>query len=177
MKTLTIILIAILIALTTSAQTTISVPQYPDSVKHKVAVSLCWNNILMAVNFAKSQGMTVEEYGKYAGQQAIPYWSMDMEFKQFAYNFIGSWAIMSKGVEILSQTDNKIVFRIAKVYPMIEEQESFVSVTFKELITYMEALYIQICDHLGLKLKLEITPEGVISSIEKEINTLKAKKS
>jgi hypothetical protein len=140
MKTLTIIFITILISFTTAAQTTISVPQYPDSVKHKVAVSLCWNNVLMAVNFAKSQGMTVEEYGKYAGQQAIPYWNKDMEFKQFAYNFIGSWVIMSKGVEILSQTDNNIVFRIAKVYPMIEEQGSFVGVTFKELITYMSAI-------------------------------------
>lgn len=136
MKKLTFLIIAILFSSAASAQTMFSVPELTDLQKLQMAKGLCYNNILCGINFGKSQGKTVEEYAKYCGDQFKTSWNKEMGFEEFVSAHLYSFVAMAGNVVILSQSDNKIAFRISQVYTALENQGPFWNVSFAEMMKY-----------------------------------------
>ena len=168
MNKLTVSVVAIFFSLAISAQTVFFVPELNDSLKLQMAKGLCYNNIIMGINFAKSQGKTVEEYARYGGDQVKVVYDKEMGFEKFVNDHIYSFVAMAGNVVILSQSENKIVFRISQVYPALETQGPFWNVSYAEMMKWLEIVYIQISDYLGLSYAMKITDEGVEITIGKK---------
>ena len=165
MKTFTIIFLIVLLSATTLAQTTFTLPEMTDVQKHQLATAYCYNNIITAINFAKSKGFTVEEYAKFCGEQ---FKNNETNYTQFVNSFLYAWVSFAENPEILSQTENKIIISAKHVYPYLENVGTLWNVSFKELITWLGTIYEPICENIGCTFKMEITNEGVITTIEKK---------
>jgi hypothetical protein len=168
MKKLTVIILTVLLSSAISAQSLFSVPELTDLQKLQVARSLCYNNILMGINFAKSQGKSLEEYAKYCGDQFKMPSNQELGFKQFVDDHLFTFVAMSENVLILSQSENKIVFRTSQIYPALETQGPFWNVSFEEMMKWLEIVYIKISDYHGLSYGMKITDEGVEITIGKK---------
>lgn len=168
MKKLTVSIVAIFFSLAISAQTVFSIPELNDSQNLTMATALCYNNIIMGINFAKSQGKTVEEYAKYCGDQIEVAYDKEMGFEKFVNDHIYSFVAIAGNVVILSQSENRIVFRISQVYTALETQGPFWNVSYAEMMKWLEVVYIQISDYLGLSYGMKITDEGVEITIGKK---------
>ena len=165
MKTLTSTFLIVLLSTATLAQTTFILPEMTDAQKHRLAYNYCYNNIITGINFAKSQGLTVEEYAKFCGEQ---FKNNETNYTQFVNSFLYAWVSLAENPEILSQTENKIIISAKHVYPYLENVGTLWNVSFKELITWLGTIYDAICENIGCTFKMEITNEGVITTIEKK---------
>ena len=168
MKKLTFLIIAILLSLTTSAQTMFSVPELTDSQKFSVAKNLCYNNIVLAISYAKSQGKTIEDYAKYGADQINAAGNFTMGFDQFVNYQLNDWAAMAGNVVILSQSENKVVIRISQVNPALETQGPFWNVSYAEMMKWLEALYARMSQPLGFSYSMNINDEGADITIGKK---------
>lgn len=167
MKKLTFIIIAVLLSIATSAQTLFSVPEVTDLQKLQIAKGLCYNNILMGISYAKSQGITVEEYAKYGGEQIKPFYK-ELGFESFVRDQLNAWVAMVGNTEIMSQSENKIIFRISQVYPALETQGPFWNVSYAEMMKWLELIYAIPCESIGLSYSMKITDQGAEITIEKK---------
>lgn len=169
MKKITILSVAILFTWVTAAQTEFTVPNPSETQKHELAKGLCYNNILMGISFAKSQGKTVEEYAKYCGDQFRSTGGNELTFEQFVNNELYNYSVMAGKVEIIEQSESKIVFKISGVYPALKNQGALWGTTFEDLITWLETLYSQIADQVAAAtFQMKIVDDGVLVTIAKK---------
>lgn len=167
MKKLTFIIMAVLLSIASSAQTLFSVPEVTDLQKIEIAKGLCYNNIIVAISYAKSQGKTLEDYGRYCAELIIPFYK-EMGFDAFVKDQLYSWSAMTGNTAILSQSENKILFRISQINPALENQGQIWNVSFTEMMKWLEMIYAIPCETIGISYSMNITDQGVEITIAKK---------
>jgi len=136
--------------------------------KLQTARNLCYNNVLAAINFAKSQGVTAEEYSKYETQLALPWWNKEMGLEEFANGIVSMETAMVNQVEILKQDEKKVIIKLSNIYPAFKSQGELFDVSYEEFITWMETMYSILSDHVGCNYSQVMNDEGVVMTIEKK---------
>lgn len=86
------------------AQTKFTVPELTDVQKLQTARTLGNNNIIAAINFARSQGLTAAEYGEYEGK-LFP-WNKEDGFEGWINGFLYMNVAVARNVEIMEQSEN-----------------------------------------------------------------------
>lgn len=167
MKKFILAVSAILFTIMAMSQTDFSVPVLNDLQKFQVANNLCMNNIIMAISYEKAHGRTYEDYGKFGVEMIIPFYK-ETGFESFVKDQLYVWSAMSEKTEILSQSENKIIFTASKFFPELEAQEQIWNVTYSEVIKWLEMLYGIPCATIGISYSMKITDQGVEITIARK---------
>lgn len=174
MKKLVIISIFLFIAVFSYSQTAVSVPEIPLKNKWALARSFIYNNGLTAINIAKAEGKTVEEYGILLGDIYKASWPEELSFEQFTQRCINHLVCLtgrinseSPSVVLKNQSENKVVFVASDLYPALYEQGEFWGTSYKELVKWWEAVYNQIAGKYNFSFIVEMDENKVIVTISK----------
>ncbi|MEN8123330.1 MAG: nuclear transport factor 2 family protein [Bacteroidota bacterium] len=135
--------------------------------KLQTAKNLCYNNIIAGIAFAKSQGLSVEDYAKWQGELWKTVWDKEVGFNGLVDFAISSWTALSGQIEILNQSENNLVIKVSDIYPELKTSEGLLNVTYDELMTWTEEMMIPISEYLGCSFSLLIKDDGVEIIINK----------
>lgn len=160
MKKLFLLSILLSIACATHAQTEYAVPAPTLEEKANTNKMLMNNNILALITVAKSDGMTAEEFGKKSGAVFAPNWDENTSFEQFVNFNLYSWACMGDGVQIIEQSNEKVVIKASSIYRPLEEQGVFFDTSVEDYTEFFNAMLSVIAVHIGYSYELTRGEEG-----------------
>ena len=167
MKKILLLSVLLLIGFEASAQTQFSVPTRTMEQKRNNARGFMYNYIISSINVAKSDGMTVEEFGKKSGEVFIPWWDENTGFEQIVNYMLGYWANFSDNVQIIEQSNEKVVITVPHIYPYFENQGTLVGVSLEELITFLNVAHRTLFNHFDVGFDLTWGEEGLKTVITK----------
>ena len=143
-----------------NAQTEFSVPTPTLEEKNNMNEMLMHNNILALITVAKNEGITAEELGKKSGTLAFPYWDENSEYEQFVNFALYAWACMADDVQIIEQSNEKLVVTFSSMYQPLEEQGVFLGTSVEDYTAFFNAVMSEIAVHLGYTFKMTWGEEG-----------------
>lgn len=160
MKKLFLISIMLGIVCAINAQTTFSVPALTMEQKLNASRNIMNNYILVCINAAKSSGMTVEEFGTKCGEAFIPAWEEDTGFEQIVSFSLNYWTGLVDDVQIIEQSNDKVVITIPHLDLRLEEQGGLFGVSLEEFITYNNAVSKTVFGHFDVESDMTRGEEG-----------------
>jgi len=164
MKKLFLLSIVLSLVCVVNAQTTFEVPTPTAEQRYNVTRALSYNNILALITVAKDDGMTPEELGRKLGKK-FP-WDENTTFEQLVNFMLFSIACTAEDVQIIEQSNEKIVFTTPHIYPGLEDQGIIYGSTVEDLVAYFDGFIDEIANALGFSchwtwgeagLKIEMT--------------------
>ncbi len=161
MKKITFLIVAILFAWATTAQTKFTVPERTAEQQYTRVAQLFNYNLIVSINYVKSMGKTVEDYGRYCGDIYKLTWLKGGEFNFFVEGNILNLTDLSERVEIVSQSENKVVLKVYNLYRFLKEKGSVYDVTYEEYIRFLQSSHNQIADYMDCTIKFNIVDDGV----------------
>lgn len=170
MKKLIIILCVSLFATLTFAQGKFTVPTPTDSVKYQTA-AWQWNGAyIILVSYAKSLGKSVEDAGSSVGEMVKVTWNKEVGFDGFVNSMLHNWVTFTPGgtVEIMNQSEDKIVCLVKGFYPPIKEALTLYNVTYQEYLKFIELYVSKLAEYMGSTYTQKDTEEGLIVTIIKK---------
>ena len=105
------------------------------------------NSILALITVAKNEGMTAEELGKKSGAVFIPAWDENGGFEQFVNFVLFSWACTADDVQIIEQSNEKLVVMISSMYQPIEDQGVLFGSSVEDYTAFFNAMMSEIAVH------------------------------
>lgn len=135
-----------------------SVPERTIVQKHNRAVSLTYGNIIPGIAYAKSVDKTAEEYGAYVGDLFKTSWNRENGFSGLVNGVLSNFESFRREqdppMEILEQSDSKIVikwkinyknrFNDGPVYNVTyDEFNQWFEIVYKKIVEYFDAVYEQ----------------------------------
>jgi len=169
MKKLIVFLCVSLFALTVIGQVKFTVPTPTDAQKYQSA-AWQWNGAYIAwINYGKSLGKSVEDIGSSVGDILKLSWNKEAGFEGFVNVMLYVWVtfVPDGVVEILEQTDIKILFVIKNFNPPVKEGLIAYSVTFEEYLKFWDFAIAKLAEFMGSKYTQKNTEEGLVVTIEK----------
>jgi len=160
MKKLFLVSIVLSFVCATHAQTEFSVPTPTLEEKNNMNEMLMHNNILSLITVAKNEGITVEDLGKKAAAVVFPYWDENSEYEQFVNFALYAWACMADDVQIIEQSNEKLVVTFSSMYQPLEEQGVFLGTSVEDYTAFFNAVMSEIAVHLGYTFKMTWGEEG-----------------
>ena len=119
------------------------------------------NNILLAhITVAKDDGMTAAELGKKVGAMFIPAWDENGGFEPYVNFIIYGWACTADDVQIIEQTNEKLVVTISSMYQPIEDEGVLFGSSLDDFTAYFNAMLNVIAVHYGRSLEMTRGEEG-----------------
>ena len=162
MKKLIISLTLTLIVSITYAQD-FSVPERTDVQKHNRVVSLTYGNIIPGIAYAKSTGKTAEEYSAYVGDLFKTSWNRENGFSGLVngvlFNFESFRREQDPPMEILEQSDSKIVIKWKINYKNMFDDGPVNNVTYDEFDQWIEIVYKKIAEYFDAGYEQEVTED------------------
>ena len=167
MKKLFLLSILLSVVCATHAQTEFSVPAPTLEEKNNMNKMLMHNNLLGLITVAKNEGTTAEELGKKSGTLAFPYWDENSKFEQFVNFALYAWACMAENVQIIEQSNEKLVVMFSSMYQPLEEQGVFLGTTIEDYTAFHNAAMSAVAIHLGYTFEMTWGEEGYRAVITK----------
>ena len=149
-----------------------SVPEVPVKKKLTRTYIQTWAIIAVGVDFAKSQGVTPYDYGKYLGKVFAPSWNKEAGFEGFVKGIIYNWEcfkIDEDGPMVIKEKDDGSVLLIIPIQTWkkyFPEENPYA--TFEDVIACMQAMIEEIADHMSSEAKVELTEESIIYEFSKK---------
>ena len=160
MKKLFLLSIVLSLVCAINAQTTLSVPTPTMEQKLNASRNIKNNYILACINAAKSSGMTVEEFGMKCGEAFIPAWDKDTGFDQIVNFSLNYWTELVDDVQIIEQSNEKVVIAIPHLDPRLEEQGVLIGVSLEDFITYSNTVSKKTFGHFNVGSEMTRGEEG-----------------
>ena len=167
MKKLTFLIIAILFAWASSAQTTFSVPERTDEQQHQRITWIMHYDLNVALSYVKSTGKTIKEYAKYCGDLYKQTWNKEQGFDGFVKGTLLNLTDLSGKVEILNQSDKKVTIKATNFHKNLQDNRTIYNVTYKDYIQFLEISHTQIAEYLNSTIAMKIVNDGVKIIIKK----------
>ena len=118
------------------------------------------NNILALITVGKNEGMTPEELGKKSGELAIPFWDENGGFEPYVNFLLYAWASTADGVQIIEQSNEKLVVTFSSMYQPLEEQGVLFGSSVEDFTAFFNAMMSAIAVHLGYSFEMTREEEG-----------------
>jgi hypothetical protein len=172
MKKLLSLLFCLVLMGTVIGQEKYLVPEIPVEKKLNMTYSQTWAIIAVGVDFAKSQGVTPYDYGKYIGKVFAPSWNKEAGFEGLVKGGIYSWEGFKTdedGPMVVKEKDDGSVLLIIPIqaWKKYFSEENPIA-TFEEVIDCLRAVIEEIADYMSSEVKLEITEESIICELSKK---------
>jgi hypothetical protein len=160
MKRVFLLSIVLSIFCAINAQTTFSVPTPTMEQKLNNSRMIMNNYILACINAAKSSGMTVEEFGMKCGEAFIPAWDEDTGFEEIVNFLLNYWTYLADDVQIIEQSNEKVVITISHLDLRLEEQDVLFGVSLEEFIIYNNTVSKTVFGHFDVGSDMTRGEEG-----------------
>ncbi len=160
MKKLFLLTVVLSFVCATHAQTVFSVPTPTMEEKYNGTRSLLNNCILSLITVAKSEGMTAEELGKKSGEVFVPVWDEDTGFEGYVNFLLFAWTRYSEDVQIIEQSDEKVVVTFSHMYPGLEDQGVLFGSSVEDYVAFFNAMMSVIAVHFDLSYDMTWGEEG-----------------
>jgi len=138
-----------------SAQEKITVPEMTDTQKQQRLNWLFNYTAIVGINYAKSQGKTVEEYAKYFGELTKTTWDPKSGFTGFAKGMLYNWeswrSSTSPQIQIMKQTNEEFQFKSPLDLKKLLGDKTYHEVSFQELMTAYNIIFEIVAEYLGAK--------------------------
>lgn len=133
------------------AQQQLTVPQPSQEEKIEVLYQHVIAYATTGIAFAKTQGVSAEEYGRFIGKSFIPFWNPEDGYHVFAEGLMFILAAMyfDNQMEILEQNDKMVRFRMKNVDLSFREGPMF-GVTFEEFLECSKGVITELADHMNV---------------------------
>jgi hypothetical protein len=125
------------------------------------------NYILSTINVAKTDGMTAEEFGKKCGEVFVPFWDENTGFEQIVNYMLDYWAWLADDVQIIEQSNEKVVMTVPHIYPWLEEEGVLAGVSIEEFLAYVNTVHITVFNLFDVGFELTKGDEGFKTVITK----------
>ena len=160
MRKICLLSFVLFIACATYAQTEYSVPTPTLEEKYDSTRWLMNNYILSCISVAKSDGMTAEDFGKKSGKVFVPLWDENTGFEQIVNYMLDYWAWLADDVQIIEQSNEKVVITIPHIYPWLEDEGVLVGVSLEEFLEYLNTVHVAVFNHFDVGFDLTRGEEG-----------------
>ena len=160
MKKLGLLSILLLLVCAIHAQTEYSVSTPTMEQKFNVAKMHLNNYILAQIAVAKEAGMTPAEIGKEMGEVFSLAWDDNGGYEPYVSFILYGWSCLADGVQIIEQSDEKLVVLISSLYPLVEDEGAFLGASVEDFTVYMNAMLNAIAVHYGQSQEMTRGEEG-----------------
>jgi hypothetical protein len=160
MKKLCLVSIVLFLVCAANAQTEYSVPAPTMEEKLNMTKLVMNNTILALITVAKNEGMSAEEFGKKCGAVFIPAWDENGGYEQFVNFELFNWACSADDVQIIEQSDEKLVVMVSSMYQPLEEQGVLFGSSVEDYTAYFNAVMNEIADHYNQSFEMTWGEEG-----------------
>jgi len=147
-----------------SAQEKITVPKITDLQKHQRLIYMFNHTGVVGLNYARSQGKTVEEYAKYFGEIGKKTWDPKAGFIGFSKGMLYNWESwrLSTSPEIIitKQTSETFQFKTPLDLKKVLGEEIYPGTTFQELMTMYRIIFEIEAKHLGVTYEQKLIDDG-----------------
>ena len=166
MKTTTLLFVAILMAWATTAQTTFTVPERDAEKYYPRASFIIHYSQTVALSYAKSMGQSAEEFGNYCGDLYKLTWNSNAGFNHFVKGTMYNLDVLSDGVEIVSQSEQKVVLRAKNFYSKLQKTGMMYDISYDDYIQFMQASHNRIAELLGCTIKFDTINDALEATIK-----------
>lgn len=143
------------------AQQPITIPEVTPEQEKEILYNHVVAYFATGITFAKTQGVSAEEYGKYIGNQFKPFWSPDAGLEAFATQMM----FILKGVnpysemKIVEQNDQMIRFGMSNLDMVFQNGPAY-GITYKEFLTASEGVISTLAEYLKVSFEQKVTDDG-----------------
>ena len=153
------------------AQEKFPVPERTCEQKHNMVMYQSWSMIHASINFAKSQGVSPYEYGKFVGGLFAPSWNPEGGFDAVVATMLNVWESFK------TDADGDIVMNemedgsVSMDYPRkalekyISGENSYTSMD--EIVEYFQGVLKPIADYMGCTVNLKLTETSMVFTVKK----------
>lgn len=161
MKSLAFLFIACLLSGLLTAQEKFSIPQLTDAQKSEVLYSHVFGYSLTGISFAKSQGVTPKDYGKFVGKQFTAFWDPAGGYPVFVNRMMFILAGMhpNNQMEIVEHDENSITFKLKNVDLSFQNGPMF-GVSYDEFLECADGIISEIAGLMKCKFSHKMTDDG-----------------
>lgn len=170
MKSITVILLFLFSAATLFAQQPFSVPDVTNDQEKEILYNHVIAYAATGITFAKTKGVSPEEYGKYIGEQFKPFWEPEQGFPAFANTtmFILKGMHPANDMQILEQNENMVRFKMKNVDAMFQMGPAY-GITYAEFLECSNGILTTLADYMQSGFLQETTKDGwYIATISKK---------
>lgn len=159
-KILSLVILVFLFA-QISAQDGFTVPQVSQQEKEQILYNHVIAYAVTGISFAKSKGVSAEEYGRYIGKLFAPMWNPDDGFGALASGMMYILAGMHPNNEmtIIDQNKNMVKFKMKNV-TMAFGQGPFLGVTEKEFLDCSYGVIDELAKRMNAEFKHKMGEDG-----------------
>jgi hypothetical protein len=154
------------------AQEKYTVPDIRLEEKFDRILGQFWGIFATSVDFAKSQGITPYDYGKYLGKVFAPTWNKDAGFEGLVRGTLYNWENFKRDedgkIQLQEMDDGSVVISVPRMAWDRYFSENFPPVSFKETMECMQGVSEEIATHLSAEIKQKITDEEIIFVLKKQ---------
>ena len=172
MKKLLGICICLLLAGSLFAQEKFVVPERSPQQKHVRTTYMMWSWYSAGINFAKAQGVSAYDFGKYVGSVFAQTWNKEKGFDGFVSGMIYNWENMrfdsSPEIIVNEIDDGYVVVKTSAAIVKSYFPEGNPYASFEEGMDCMRGMLEQIGDYLGCTFSQEVTDEYIVNSFRKK---------
>jgi len=161
MKVFALFIVLTLTSFFLAAQEKFSVPQVTTDQKIEILYSHVVAYAATGISFAKSQGVTAEDYGKFIGKKFTAYWNPDDGFSKLVNQLMFILAGMhpNNEMQIVDQNAKSITFKLKNVDLSFRDGPMF-DVTYQDFLDCSLGIIEVIAKHMNSKFSQEMTADG-----------------
>jgi len=140
-----------------------SVPERTFMQKHNRMTYLTYANIIPGISYAKSTGKTAKEYSSFVGDLFKTSWNRENGFSGLVngilYNFESFRREQDPPMEILEQSDSKIVIKWKINYKNMFEDGPVSNVTYDEFNQWFEIVNMKIVEYFDASYEQKVVED------------------
>lgn len=170
MKSILTILILLFSAIILFAQQSFSVPEVSNDQEKEILYNHVIAYAATGITFAKTKGVSAEDYGKYIGEQFKPFWSPEQGFPAFANTimFILKGMHPANEMQIIEQNESMVRFKMKNVDAMFQMGPAY-GITYNEFLDCSNGILTTLADYMHSSFSQEMSKDGwYIATINKK---------
>lgn len=161
MKSIICVFVSMFFFSVLSAQQPFVVPEVSSDQEKEILYNHVMAYLATGITFAKSKGVSPEEYGKYIGKQFKPYWSPEQGFPALANTtmFLLKGMHPNNEMQIVEQSERMICFKLKNVDALFLHGPAY-GMTYKEMLECSKGVLSTIATHMDASFKHQTTDGG-----------------
>jgi len=163
MKRVVYILCISLFVLQGYSQTKYSVPRPTDIQKYQLAAIQLNSSYLIQISYARSHNNTVEEVGRFFGDQLATTWNSTGGFDGLVQGVLYMMVTLVPygSVDIIVQSSDSVVCVVSGLFPELKEGGAVYGVTYQEYLRFWNAALSRLSEKFGAEYIQKDTDDGL----------------
>jgi len=161
MKRLTLMILLLAAVNLLRAQEKFEVPELTQEQKSEVLYSHVVTYAVSGISFAKFQGVSPGEYGKFIGKKFSDYWNPEDGFPVLVNRMMYILAGLhpDNQMQILTQNEKSVTFKLKNVDLLFQKGPMF-DVSFQDFLDCSLGIIEVVAKHMNSKFSQEMTADG-----------------